>query len=182
MAAASPAIAARREKVAFCLLLKHRRQQQVAVLDRLLGLVLDQTLRTSEPAARRPDRTSVGEAHSDPARAICGTPRVATLEIPVMCALESCQRVVVSPQHAGRRRVELEVLGLERRLLVGPCERLERAEPRTLFGISAGAFKIGHARDSVALTSPAPGLGRTHERAVAGLLRAVASGYPHGNR
>ena len=125
------------------------------MLDRFLGLVLDQTLRAGEPAARRPDGTSVGEAHSDPTRAIRRTPRLASLEVPVMGALENCQSVVVPPQHAGRRRVELEILGFERRLLVDPRECLVRAEPRTLFVIGARAFKIGHARDCVALTSPA---------------------------
>ena len=46
-----------------------------------------------------------------------------------MCALENCQRVVVPTEHAGRRRVELEILGVKRRFLIGPRESVERIKP-----------------------------------------------------
>ena len=110
------------------------------MLDRLLGGVSEQTLRTGEPASCGPDRTSVGEAPSDPARAVRRTSRLASLEIPVMCALEAASasssrpsmRAVVAYSSRSRPRAASSHQ---------PRERLVGLEPRSLLGGGAGAFR-----------------------------------------
>ena len=99
--------------------------------------LVEEPLCAPEPAAGRTDRASVGEIHADPA---CGThraQRLASLEIPVVGALEDADRVVVSTQHQRRRCQELEILCLERTSLdrrARTCRTLRATQScRTLY-------------------------------------------------
>src|SRR5581483_4702078 len=117
-----------RSEVRDGLVLEHHGQEQIAVLG-ALGLVLEQTVRASEPACRRADLAAGGELEADPDGAASGADGVAFVEVPLMSTLEPRRRLVVATEHVGARREQLGVRCRERRLRFRGGERVVRLEP-----------------------------------------------------
>ena len=97
--------------VAGRLVLEHPRQQEVALLDAVAVLALDEpprALRTSPP--RGSDRAASRLIPTQNALRAAASPSPRS-SVRVMGALERGDVLVVAPEHVGRRRQQLEVLG-----------------------------------------------------------------------
>jgi hypothetical protein len=58
------------------------------------------------------------------------TARSGVVELRLMSAFENAQEILHEADHVGRRRQQLQVIGLERRLLISAHERHARVLPR----------------------------------------------------
>src|SRR5207248_11428639 len=96
----------------------------------------------AEPPARRADGAPKREIHPDPGRGAHGAQRLASLQVPAMRALEDRDRLVVSAEHQRRSRQQLEILRLERSVLVGTQEGLGGVEPCAVRIRRAGALEV----------------------------------------
>ena len=67
--------------------------------------------------------------HAHPERAAGGARLVSRLEVGQVRPLQARDPSVVTPEHVGGRAEQLEVLGVERRRLVGPRKRVVRVSP-----------------------------------------------------
>ena len=97
--------------------------------DSFLRHVLEQPIGTGQPTAGGPHRSDEEQRHADPARAVRGAERLPPLEVGVMRTLEDLHRLVVSSEHARRRRAQLEIGGRKGLGLLRTRERLVRLQP-----------------------------------------------------
>jgi hypothetical protein len=74
--------------VAAGLLLEHGRQQEVAALDPVLPLAVEQPLGAAQPATRPADLSMAGERDADPESAAEGGQLIARVEVGAVRALE----------------------------------------------------------------------------------------------
>ena len=106
------------------------RDQEIAALDAVLRVALEQPLGASEPA-RRAGRVSAEEKIvADPEGTTGRTWGLAGPDVHVMRALESGEIIVVVADHVCRPREQLEILCSERLQLIGARQRLVRIQPR----------------------------------------------------
>ena len=105
--------------IAARLLLEHGRQQEVAALDPVLPLALEQPLGAAQPATRPADLSMAGERDTDPERAAEGGQLIPRGEVGAMRAPEQVAVLGLSADHVGAAGQRLEVVGSERRLPVG---------------------------------------------------------------
>jgi hypothetical protein len=125
------------------LLLKDQRKQQVAALDPLAVLALEQPLRAGKPAAGTTHLAPAGEADPDPEGAAYGRKRLGSVEVGVVGALQEGEVFVLAPDHVRGRGEQLQVLRPERVGPIGCGERLEGLSP-CLTGVGlAPALKWG---------------------------------------
>lgn len=89
------------------------------MLGALARLLLEQPLRSREPAAGGPDRAAIREVHPDPDRRADPAPQVAALEPAVVGLLEDRVCLVVATEHESGERVGLEVLRRKRLVRIG---------------------------------------------------------------
>ena len=127
-------------------MLEHHRQQQVAPLDDLVGLlVVEEALPTSEPTRRRPDVSPEGKVRPDPEGAANREQWLARLEVRRMGALQRPHPLVFATCHVGGRAEQLEVVRFELRCAVGLRQRLVGVRPRAIGDQLAASFQ--HAPD-----------------------------------
>ena len=125
-------------------LLEHRRQQQVAVLDSVALLALEQPASASQPAARTPDLPMAGESHADPEGAAQGGELITRLQVDAMRALEQVAVLGLATDHVRAGGEECKVVRRERDLPVGPRERLVRVQPGFARIGLASPFELCH--------------------------------------
>jgi hypothetical protein len=99
------------------LVLKHERQQQIALLDALTPLSFDQPPRAAEPACPTAHLSPGGQMHAHPERAVGGTQCFASVEVEVIGTLQAAH-VVIAAEHVSRSREQFEVLRSERSRLI----------------------------------------------------------------
>ena len=116
--------------VAARLLLEHGRQQEVAALDPVLPLAVEQPLGAAQPATRPADLSMAGERDTDPEGAAEGGQLIARGEVGAMRALEQVAVLGLSADHVGAAGKQLEVVGRQRRFPVG-LVRGPRRHPTT---------------------------------------------------
>ena len=112
------------------LVLEHRRQQHVAVLDAVMLLAVEQPLRAAQPSAGSAHLASAGEIYAHPERAAHGAQSFARVHVCMMGALQVAQVLVVVADHVGRGRQQLEVLRSQWGRLIGIRQRLVGVPPR----------------------------------------------------
>jgi hypothetical protein len=137
--------------------------------------------------------------HSRPHRSTRRALRLTSIEMPMMRALEGARPIVVSADHVGGRREQLEVLAAQGLLPVGAGEQLVRVEPRSLpirlaATLARGAslvrsFRHGRFMRGILVRDAAVGQRRTeapstlharHGDGSAGRPPAAAGGTPPG--
>ena len=123
-------------------LLQHERQQQIPVLDALAPDPLERPPRSGEPPGRPPRLTEGDEPEAQPEGAPRGAHRVPGLEVGAMRPLQGTQAGVVEGPQIRRSRQQLEVLGPERRPLVGERERAVGVRPRPAAVRLAAALEL----------------------------------------
>ena len=96
------------------LALEGDRNQEVAPLDAIPSLLLDQTLGAGEPTACGADVAADCERHPEPARARRRGEVVARVDVREVRTLEDGQVLVHAPHQRGRGRQQLEVGRAER--------------------------------------------------------------------
>ena len=111
-------------------LLDEGRDQEIAPLDALAILPLDQALPASEPSPGGRGLPEEEEVVSDPPRASGRVGRVARFTECVVGLLERAAVLVVEAEHVCRARQQLEVFWFERLVPVRARERFERLRPR----------------------------------------------------
>ncbi len=127
---------------------EHRCEEEVAALDALLTVALEQPLPASKPSTCRRPLASHQEIQADPPRAERGSRHLARVEVGVVSALEAAKVFVVTAEHVGRRREQLEIL----RLRAGSLRR-HATVTRTRRPMRASRTTPGRARAS---SSPTP--------------------------
>ena len=120
----------RRLVVTGSLTLEHQRHQQIALLDAVATLTVDQPPGTAEPTRRAPHLPSEGEVDADPERAAHRAQQFAAIQVSVMGTLQAAHVLVVATEHVRRRRQQLKVPRLQRPRLIGAGQRLVGVPPR----------------------------------------------------
>ena len=149
------------------LVLEAERQQQIAVLDALVVLTLEQSLRTGEPPCAPRDLAANHERHPDPEGAAHGGEAIVRAQVRMVSALEEGVRLVVAAEHVRRGREPPQVVGRERCFAIGPFERPVRIAPRPpRIPLAAAVDELGRARAFfrcllVARSGGVPGHART---------------------
>ena len=104
-------------------------QQQVALLDAVPPLLLDQTLRPTQPSARPPGFSERKQAKPQPERGPCRGQALARFETCVIQALLRRQHLLVPRGQPRRPGQTVQILRAERRRLIRSRERLEGIVP-----------------------------------------------------
>ena len=113
---------------------EHERKPQIAALDAVLPLAIDQTLRPREPAAPASHLAEREQAHGHPERGPRRAEDLTRVEPELMEPLERLDRRILVPGEARRQGQALDVVGVERAL---------RARLReSLIGIPPGPSRI----------------------------------------
>ena len=94
-------------------------RQQVALLDALTPLAVDQPLRATEPSGRAGGLAAEQEVETHPAGAPRGGESSAGIQVSVMGSLEEAQVVVFPAEHVCRGREQLDVRRSKRGRLIG---------------------------------------------------------------
>jgi hypothetical protein len=115
--------------VAAGLLLERGRQQEVAALDAVAPVALEQPPGAPHPAARAADLPVACEGHADPERAAQGGELLARLQVSAMRALEQLAVLGFAAEHVRGGGEQLEVLRAQRIPLVRGQERLMCVRP-----------------------------------------------------
>ena len=110
--------------------LEHDGDQQIAPLDTLASVTLDEPLRPAEPAAGLPHLAYVEEVHAEPERRPCSGQESTRVQMLAMDSLADRRVLVVPAEHVGRRRQEVEVLNGEGRRRVRLREQAVGLLPR----------------------------------------------------
>ena len=126
----------------FGLVLIDEWHEQVAALDDVALLAVEQPLRATDPAARGADLAPREEAHSTPEGAADGRKRFARIEIGVVSPFESTLEIAVSPEHVRGGREQLEVGGLEWRSGVDTRQEVVRGSPGSTLVRLAAALEV----------------------------------------
>jgi len=128
--------------VPFRLVLIDERHEEIPPLDLVAPFAFEQTLSTTDPAASRADLASHEEVHSTPEGTADGRQRFACIEILVMSAFEGSLELVVSSEHVGGGREQLEVGGFEWRGGVRARKEVVRRPPGSARIRLAAALEI----------------------------------------
>ena len=115
-----------RGDVALEVLAERLGDEEVAMLDAVALLVLEQPLRPAEPADRRAELTADREVHADPEPAPHGAELVARVEMELVRPLEAANPLVVAAEHRRRAAEQLDVA----RFRTAPRHRLARTPRR----------------------------------------------------
>jgi hypothetical protein len=91
--------------------LEHPRYQQVALLDALATLALDETSGPTQPSTRAPHLAPLGEVHADPECAAGCLQRLAGIQVRLVRVPERAEVVVLATDHVGGRCEQLEIVG-----------------------------------------------------------------------
>jgi hypothetical protein len=119
-----------RLELAGVLVLEHQGQQQVALLDAVPRLALDQPLGACEPAAGSACLPCEEELNPDPEGTARRAQGLTRFHVALVGPLEHGDRLLVAAQHVGRGRQQLEVLRPERLRAVSVRQRFVGAHPR----------------------------------------------------
>jgi hypothetical protein len=152
------------------------RQQQEPALDAVALLALQQPLRAAEPAGRATHLAAQDEVHADPERAAHGPQSLAVIEVRLVRALERGRLVVVAPEHVGRRRELLEILGRQR---IRGRERVEALLPGSPRVGVAAPFEVIGGRHHPLVSRHGPATGT---RGASAATRSPASAAPGPTR
>jgi hypothetical protein len=104
-------------------------EQQVSLFDAVLIRALDDPLDAGKPSARAARLSKEQEADRQPESGASRAHALAGVETRVIDAFEHSQEVVVAPDERSRPRQHIEVIGTERRGLVGACQQPIRIVP-----------------------------------------------------
>ena len=151
-------------EVAFPEALEHRPEEEVAALDTVAFLALEQPLSAGEPACRRGCFPAEQETEADPPGTADGLRRFARVEVGVMSTLEGTNVLVLETSHIGRRREQHEILRLQPARVVGARERLVGIAPRMFRERVAAALERTCGRATVDAHGPHSGASGTRAR------------------
>jgi hypothetical protein len=101
-------------------------QEEIAPLDAVPPLALDEALGTAEPPRRAAHLSAQCDVDAQKEGAARRAKRYAALEMCVMSPFEDAQEVVDAAEHLRSRCQQLEVVGCERRRLIGLRQRQVR--------------------------------------------------------
>jgi hypothetical protein len=123
--------------------LVHEWQQQIAMLDALTGLALQETSRACEPAGRLTDVAPAREAESYPERAPCRSRCVTGVEVRAMRAVEGCGEVILATDQQRGHGEPPQILCAERAHAIGRGQGCVRIAPPALRITRAPALQLG---------------------------------------
>ncbi len=133
------------------------RYQEIAVLDAVTTLPVEQAVAAAEPAVRTGALPAKEQVVPDPPGAARGAGDLAGIQMAVMGTLEAADVLVVATEHVRRPGQQLQVLRLEEIVLVRPRQRFEGVQPGALRVRRAAAFEHvadGHLVHSRSCTDP----------------------------
>jgi hypothetical protein len=104
--------------------------EQVAPLDAVASVAVEESLSAAEPARGTADLASQREVRADEKGTPHRTLELACLDVEVMSPLQPAHPLVLVPEHVRARSEELDVGRFQRYAFVGLGERLVRIAPR----------------------------------------------------
>jgi hypothetical protein len=123
-------------------LLQPQRDEQVAALDAVAPVSLQEPLRTAEPPGRAHGLSAEQHVVADPEGAARRRPRVARIGMEAVRAFQPIHVVVVAAKHVGSPRERLEVRRLERALAVRDRQRVVGIHPLVASEALAAPFEL----------------------------------------
>ena len=134
-------------EIALAHLLEGEGNHQVAVLDRVGRLVLDQALPAAKPAARGAHLAATGAVEADPDRAASGEHRIALGQVRLVLALHRGEVLVLVAEHVGRSCQQPQVVGSQPGFAIGCRKALVGVRPPKARVRLSAPIELGHARD-----------------------------------
>jgi hypothetical protein len=99
--------------------LLYHRQQQVASLRALAGLIAEQPFGTAKPAGRPARLAAKEQTQAQPEGAANRADTLPGIQMSVVCAFERAQVFIVPPDQVCRHGKQFEIIGLQWTFLIG---------------------------------------------------------------
>ncbi len=121
-------------------LLDHR-QQQITLLGALARVALQQPLGTAKPAGRAALLAAHVQAKAEPERAADGASALVGVHMSVVGPFKGPEVFIIPTDQVCRQRKPFEVLGSQRRFLIGERKRVVGVSPGAKLGSACGRIR-----------------------------------------